>query len=71
MYKTLAELFARHPSCGCFEGNPIEAFGVFIAGEEYGAEETLNALGLYGEQYTIVFRPGESLHVVCADKAES
>ena len=39
MDEMLAELFACHPSCGCFEGNPIEAFCTFIAGEEYGVEE--------------------------------
>ena len=39
MDETLAELFARHPSCGCFKGNPMDAFGAFIAGEEYGVDE--------------------------------
>ena len=71
MDETLAELFVHHPSCGCFEGNPIEAFGVFIVGEEYGAEEMPDALGLYGGWCTIVFRPGESLLVMCAGKVES
>ena len=59
MDKTLAELFARHPLCGCFEGNPMDVFGAFIVGEEYGADETPQLLGLYGGRYTIVFRPGE------------
>jgi len=60
MDKTSAELFMCHPSCGCFEGNPFEAIGAFIAGKEYGGEETPDVLGLYGGWYTIVFRPGES-----------
>ena len=46
MDETLAELFVRHPSCGCFEGNPMDAFGAFIAGEEYGADDTPELLGL-------------------------
>ena len=71
MDETLAELFTRHPSCGCFEGNPIEAFGAFIADEEYGMEEMPDALGLYGGWYTIVFHRGESLHVVCAGKVKA
>ena len=71
MYETLAELFARHPSCVCFEGNLIEAIGAFIASKEYGAEETPDALGLYGGRYMIGFRPGESLHVICAGKVKS
>ena len=37
----------------------MDAFGKFIAGEEYGADETPNLLGLYMGRYTIVFRPGE------------
>ena len=60
MYKTLAELFACHPSCVCFEGNPFNAFGAFIAGKEYGAEVMPDALGLYGGRYMIVFCQGES-----------
>lgn len=55
----LAELFARHPSCGSFEGNPVDVFGAFIAGEEYGLDETPELLGLYGGRYTTVFQPGE------------
>ena len=54
----LAELFAHHPSCDWFEGNPMDAFGVFIAGEEYGVDETPMSLGLYGGCYMIVFHPG-------------
>ena len=71
MDETLAELFARHPSCGCFEGNLIEAFGAFIAGKEYGAEEMPDALGLYRGWYTIMFHPGELLRVMCAGKVKS
>ena len=59
MDETLAELFVHHPSCGFFHGNPMDAFIVFIAGEEYGADETPNLLGLYGGSYTIVLCPGE------------
>ena len=43
-----------------FEGNPMDAFVAFIAGEEYGADETPDSLGLCGGCYMIVFRPGES-----------
>ena len=48
-----------HPLCGSFEGNPMAVFGTFIAGEEYGADETPELLGFYGGRYTIVFQPGE------------
>jgi len=34
MEETLAELFACHPSCGWFEGNPKDAFYAVIADEE-------------------------------------
>jgi hypothetical protein len=71
MDKTLAELFTHHPSCGCFEGNLPEAFSAFIAGKEYGADETPEMLGLYGGRYTIVFHPGESLRIVCAGNVKS
>ena len=57
MDKTLAELFARHPSCRWFEGNPMDAFYAVIADEEYGADETPKSLGFYGGRYTIVFHP--------------
>ena len=65
MDETLAELFTRHPSCGDFEGNPMDAFGAFIAGKEYGPDETPELLGLYGGRYTIVFQPGESRQSMC------
>ena len=55
----MAELFARHPSSECFEGNAMDAFYAVIAGEEYGADETPESLGLYGGRYTIVFHPGK------------
>ena len=60
----MAELFACHPSCGGFEGIPTEAFSAFIEGKEYGPDEMPKTLGLYCGQYTVVFRPGESLCVV-------
>ena len=60
MDETLAELFARHPSCCCFEGNLMDAFYAVIADEEYGADETPESLGLYGGWYTIEFHPGKS-----------
>lgn len=58
--ETLAELFARHPSSGDFEGNPVDAFQCVIAGGEYGPDQTPRSLGLYGGRYTIEFHPGES-----------
>ena len=68
----LAELFARHLSCGFFEGNQLNAFGVCIAGEEYGPDETPKSLGLYGGgDYTIVFHPGELWRAVCAKVIEA
>ena len=71
MDEAFAELFARHPSSGFFEGNPIDAFGTFIAGEEYGVDKTPDLLGLYGGRYPIVFRPGELWRAVCADNVEA
>ncbi len=38
----------------------MDAFYAVIAGEEYGADETPETLGLYGGRYRIVFHPGES-----------
>jgi hypothetical protein len=64
MDETLAELFACHPSSNCFEGNPMDAFYAVIAGEEYGADETPETLGLYGGRYTIEFHPGKSWRTV-------
>ncbi len=64
MDETLAEVFARHPSSGCFEGNTMGAFHAVIAGEEYGADETPETLGLYGGRYTIEFHPGKSWRAV-------
>lgn len=55
----MAELFARHPSCECFEGNPMDSFSALIAEGEFGADETPESLGLYGGRLTIVFYPGE------------
>ena len=60
MDETLAELFAHHPSCCWFEGNPMDVFYAVIADEAYGADETPESLGLYGGRYTIVFHPGKS-----------
>ena len=64
MEETLAELFACHLACGGFEGNLPKAFSTFIAGEEYGPDETPDVLRLYGGWYTMMFRPGESLCAV-------
>ena len=63
----LAELFVCHPSCGWFEGNPMDAFFVAIAGKEYGADETPETLGLSGGRYTILFHPGELWQAVYAN----
>ena len=71
MVETWVELLAHHLSCGSFEGNPIDAFGAFIAGEEYGVDKTPESLGLYGGQYTIVFQPGESRQSACAQVVEA
>jgi hypothetical protein len=38
----------------------MDAFCVVIAGEEDGADETPDSLGLYGGRYTIVIHPGKS-----------
>ena len=70
MDERLVELFTRHPSAYCFEGNLPEAFCLFIAGKEYGPNETPETIGLYGGRYTIVFHPGESSCVVCAGGVE-
>ena len=42
------------------------AFHAVIAGEEYGAGETPETLGLYGGRYTIEFHPGKSWRAVSA-----
>ena len=65
MDKMLAELFVRHPSCDWFVGNLMDAFFVVIAGEEYGAGETPESLGLYGGRYTVEFHSGELWRAVC------
>ena len=57
--ETLAELFARHPSAGDFEGNPMDVFRGVIGGRAYGPNQTPGSLGLYGGRYTVEFRPGE------------
>jgi len=49
----------------------MDVFGTFIAGEEYGADETPESLGLYGGQYSIVFQPGESRQSVCVQAVEA
>jgi hypothetical protein len=36
------------------------AFHAIIVGEEYGADETPDTMGLYGGRYTIKFHPGKS-----------
>jgi hypothetical protein len=47
------------------------AFHAVIAGEEYGADETPETLGLYGGRYTIEFHPGKSWGSVCAYSGQS
>ena len=47
------------------------AFYALIAGEEYGADETPETLGLYRECYTIEFHPGKSWGSVCACSGQS
>jgi hypothetical protein len=64
MEEMLAELFARHPSCDWFEGNPMGAFCVVIAGEEYGVDETPDSLGFNGGRCMIVIHPGQSWRAV-------
>jgi hypothetical protein len=71
MDETLVELFAHHPLCDWFEGNLMDAFGAFIAGEEYGADETPELLGLYMGRYMIVFHPGELWQAVCENSDEA
>ena len=61
----LAELFARHPLAGGFEGNSPDAFCALIGDKEYGLNKTPESIGLYGRRYTIVFRPGEIMCAVC------
>ena len=56
----LAELFTRHPAVDCFDGNPMDAFSATISDLEYGPDETPMTIGLYGDQYTFCFEPGES-----------
>jgi hypothetical protein len=70
MDETLAELFARHPSYGFFEGNPMDVFCAFIASKEYGPDETPELIGLYGGCYSIVFHPGELWQAVLAKAVE-
>jgi hypothetical protein len=67
MYETLAELFAHHPSCDWFEGNPMDAFLAVIVGEEYGVDKTPESLGLYGGHDTLMFHPGELWRAMCAN----
>ena len=58
--ETLAELFARHPSKGRFEGNLKKRFRAVVDGVAYGPNRTPGAIGLYGGRYTVEFRPGKS-----------
>ncbi len=71
MDETLAELFTRQLLCGSFKGNPMDVFGSFIAGEEYGANKTPESLGLYRGWYTIVFQPGESWQSMLVQAVET
>ncbi len=57
--ETLAELFARHPCKGNFEGNPSGRFRAVVDGVAYGPNRTPGTIGLYGGRYTVEFRPGE------------
>jgi hypothetical protein len=60
MDETLAELFACHLVADCFNGNPMDAFSATIGNSEYGPDEMLVRIRLYGACYTICFEPGES-----------
>ena len=71
MDETLAELFACHPSCGFFEGNPMDAFWALIMVEEYGLDETPESIGFYGGRYLIVFHPDEWWRAVRAKAVEA
>jgi hypothetical protein len=57
--KTMAELFARHPSADDFGGNPMDVFRGVINGCAYGPNQTPRSMGLYGGWYMIEFCPGE------------
>jgi hypothetical protein len=59
--KTMAELLAHHLSVGSFEGNPRGRFRAVIDSVNYGPTCMPGSVGLYGERYTIEFRPGESV----------
>ena len=61
MDETVAELFARHPQASNFDGNPVSLFCAKIGGNEYGPDETLSTIGLYGGRYTVVVYPGECI----------
>ena len=61
--ETLAELFARHPQKGSFEGNPANKFRAVIDGVSYGPNRTPGTIGLYGGRYTVTFWPGEGRFV--------
>ena len=61
----LAQLFAHLPDSSGFEGNPMGRFTAQIEGERFGLNQTPAKLGLFGGQYTIVFRPGEFLACAC------
>jgi hypothetical protein len=56
----LVELFAHHQSAGDFKENPMDIFLGVIDGRAYGPTQTPRSIGLYGSQYTIEFRLGES-----------
>ncbi len=55
----MAELFARHPQASNFDGNPMSLFCAEIGGNNYGPDDKLNTIGLYGGQYTVVVNLGE------------
>jgi hypothetical protein len=61
MDETLAELFAWHDTAADFEGNPRSTFFATIERMEYGWDEMLESIGLYGRRYMIAFNPGEML----------
>ena len=67
MDETLAELFKHHSNSPGFEGNPVGEFTAEIEGVRFGPNQTPTKKGLFSGQYTIVFRPGESVayHCVC------
>ena len=49
----------------------MDAFYAVISGEEYGADEMPESLGLYRGRYMIVFHPGELWQTVCENSDEA